>query len=217
MANRRDALAGAFVREAELNLVDWDQFDPNRWPHLDLDAVAPEDAWCAYDALDRLGLAKTASTSTEALLRLWRRGKRTTEKLVALRARPHLVYAPPWVAELLRGGGLPALLDEELVAAAEAVARLSPSEVDAMVAVRQLVAGEPPPLAGGWRRSGGGEDQAPKADGDENETDERRPRGGPPPPGEEDPPDDPARLRAASRRTGALRLLRPPRRARRRG
>lgn len=135
------------------DVYDHGQLDDANWPQLDLDALAPLDQWRAFSALSAAGVARTASTSTSAWLSLWRRGKRTDDQMAA--RTPALVYAPPWVADMARApGGLAALLDPALVLAAETAAALSADSVEAHVAVRALLAGEPRPEDGGWRAPG---------------------------------------------------------------
>jgi hypothetical protein len=152
VADRRSYFTDAVVSAADLNGVDFDAFDRAAWPELDaLDALPPLDRWRVLDALDHAGLVDYRGSSAHARLRLWRAGKRSDEETAAW--TPHFVYAPPWVADLLRTpGGAAALLDPETAAAAEVAVLLAASEVDGMVAARALLAGEPAPADGGWRR-----------------------------------------------------------------
>lgn len=106
---------------------DPDPDDPERWPLLTLDHLGVLDRWRVLDHLTQRGFARCAY-ATEALLRLWRRGRKTDAEM--LERRPMFPQAPPWVDELLRDADwrgedpLRVLADEERVRAAEAVALL---------------------------------------------------------------------------------------------
>jgi hypothetical protein len=151
----KDRYGGARVSQAELGAVDWDQLDRETWPLAELDELPYLTRWRVVDALCRVELVLFRSQVTEARLRLWRAGKRTDDAMGA--HPPAHVHVPPWVNALLAAeGGVRLLLDPGTVAAAEAAVALSASQIDAMVAVRGLLAGEPPPLEGGWLKAAPG-------------------------------------------------------------
>ena len=136
--------------------LDVDEFDPAQWPEAGISHLPALDQWRVCDALEKLGLLYFQGlTRSPGLLSLWRNGRRTDADMEA--RPPNFAHVPRWVNCLLSAaeawGEIPALLrDEEMMRAAEAVARMTEPGVDCWVKIRKMLTGEPAPDEGGWRR-----------------------------------------------------------------